>query len=172
MRLSPYCALRSGRINAGCRWRNGANNGAYPRRGWHVAQFARRRLATGREMRIRPSRASDRRLEGRLGWLEIQEARCDRFRQSTSNGRRAGDRPQGSRPTVKLSLGERDAKACSGTQIAARGCRKATPRDREVPEDPQGSRGGLTASWGRKAPRLPTRHPRTRRTLAGACRRG
>jgi hypothetical protein len=30
--------------------------------------------------------ARDRRLEGKLGWLEIQEARCNRFRQSVSNG--------------------------------------------------------------------------------------
>jgi hypothetical protein len=119
-------------------------------------------------MRIRPSRASDRRLEGRLGWLELQEARCNRFRRSTSNGRRAGDCPKGSRPTVKLSLGERDAKACSGTQIAARGCRKATPRDREVPVDPQGSSWrshGLLGPQGPavadKAPAYPS-HPRRR----------
>ena len=38
---------------------------------------------------------------------------------------------------------------------------KGNPRDREVPESPQGSpRRPAQASWGRKAPRLPSRHPR------------
>ena len=38
---------------------------------------------------------------------------------------------------------------------------KGNPRDREVPESPQGSRGGFArVSWGRKAPRLSSRHPR------------
>ena len=78
------------------------------------------------------------------------------------------------RPPTRLKAKprKRDAKACSGTQIAARGCRKATPRDREVPEDPQGSprrSHGLLGPQGPavadKAPAYPS-HPR-RRLSAG-----
>jgi len=93
-------------------------------------EFAPPPVATGREMRIRPSRAGGRRLEGGLGWAEIQEARCARCRQSASNGAEAataerhvapdynGVRPAGSDP---------GGRSCSaGHKSPQRGCRKAT----------------------------------------------
>ena len=151
----------SGRVNDDGRWRNGANGGAYPRWGWNVAQFARRCLRWDMDGAIRPACGSDRRLEG-----ERDGSRSRRPAATVSGRAPAMGAEPATAQRLKAKPRKRDAKACSGTQIAARGCRKATPRDREVPEDPQGSRGGLTASWSRKAPRLPMRHPRTRRTSA------
>jgi hypothetical protein len=79
--------------------------------------------------------------------------------------RRAGDRPKGSRPTAKLSLSRTDAKACSGTQIAERGCRKATPgtvRSLRTRKGPPRRSHGLLGPQGpavvEKAPAYPS-HP-------------
>src|SRR4029434_7990928 len=58
------------------------------------------------------------------------------------------------------------AKVRTGTQIAARGCRKATPRDREVPRRARpGSRGGWQPPGAdQTAPRLSSTAPASRRT--------
>ena len=61
-------------------------------------------------------------------WLEIQEACCDRFRQSTSNGVAPATALKAQGVNAKSGQpAEREAKVYSRTQVAARGCRKATP---------------------------------------------
>ncbi len=117
------------------------------------------------------SRGSGRRLEGESGWLEIQEACCDRCRRGASNGAEAA--------TAEEAHGRRARKGrgpqiCSRSKIAARGCRKAAQGPEQGLREPDGvprEAQPKPPGPGGTGPGLPKRHPRTRRT-PGLSRRG
>jgi hypothetical protein len=99
-------------------------------------------------------------------------ARCVGYRRAASNG---ADCEAGLKaPTLSAQNahaavfpGQGGEARSDGRKIAERGCRKATlGAVRPLEPFAGGSRGGSSrASWGgSSAPRLPSRHPRTRRT--------
>ena len=117
------------------------------------------------------SRGSDRRLEGESGWLEIQEARCDRCRrgaQQWSLCAATALRAQGANVDVGATGRGGKPKHRSGTQIAVTRVPQGGPRDpSRVSGSPTGFPGRLNRSLpGRvvPVPGLPMRHPRSRRT--------
>ena len=116
------------------------------------------------------SRGSDRRLEGERNGSRSRRPDCDRCRRSPSNGVECGDRPSGAHGRQGARRADHRLQICSGTQIAARGRRKAaqgTPRGSQ--EAPQGAsrqaRPGLPGPEDnrppgcREAPAYPS-HPR------------
>src|SRR5262249_46566227 len=110
-------------------------------RGWRHPSFTCKRPAPGRTAR----------------WPEIQEARCDRFRRSGSNVAEPETAEEAHGLPRLRRLTFNGPRHYGGPQLAAalkrrrrRGCREAT-------------RG----AGDRPLYRLPVRHPRTRRTLAG-----
>ena len=97
----------------------------------------------------------------RAEWLEIQEARCNRFRRSASNGAEPATALAAQGAIARSgNWSQPEAKACTGTQIAARGCRKAT----------QGPEQGLREPDG--VPREAQPAPPGRVVPAQGCRRG
>ena len=124
------------------------------------------------------SRGSGRRLEGESGWLEIQEARCDRCRrgaQQWSLCAATALRAQGVNADVRATGRGGKPKHRSGTKIAARGRRKAAWRSAKGLREPDGvprkACRGLPGRLG-PGPGLPMRRPRypshLRRGFCGA----
>ena len=122
-------------------------------RGWAHSPSSWQRAAPGR----------------RAEWLEIREARTQPFPVKCQQWRGAGDRPSGSRcDGARSGNGQRapEAKECPGTEIAGAGAVRQPP-GREALRARKGSPrrpARVPPGAGRPAPRLPTRHPRTRRT--------
>ena len=135
--------------------------------------------ATGRGC-IRPSRGSGRRLEGESGWLEIQEARCDRCRrgaQQWSLCAATAPRAQGVNVDVRATGRGGKPKHRSGAQNRRTRVPKGNPGTvRSQRALQQGSQGDLPESPGASSPpgcRLGTRVPvaprRRSRGEDGAC---
>ncbi len=116
------------------------------------------------------SRGSGRRLEGESGWLEIQEARCDRCRrgaQQWSLCAATALRAQGVNVDARQPDAAGSQSIAAGHKIAARGRRKAAWRSAKGLREPDGvprkACRGLPGRFG-PGPGLPRWRPRTRRT--------
>ena len=152
----------------------------YPRHPWAMRQVRCRLLRWDVGGAIRISRAGGRRLEGERdgsrsrGSLRRQPPGCQQWRPAVKRGSRRpslpAQTPHAAVFPVQGGLGSQ-----RWPKIAERGCRKATPRGREAPWEPRTGlpRRSHRASWGgSSAPRLPSRHPRTRRTPRPSARDG
>ncbi len=135
---------------------------------WHPACAV---ACDGTWMRIRPSRGSGRRPEGRAdGWLEIREARWQPFPAKRQQWRGAGDRPCGSRCDGAQAP---EAKVVPRDRNRRRGCRKAAHGTLQGPGE---LRKGLSrrpgqASWGWvTGPRVADEAPAYPSHLRPACR--
>ena len=108
----------------------------------------------------------------RAEWLEIQEARMQPLPAKCQQWRGAGDRPSGSRcdRCAPGNWAQREAKALPRDTNRRRGCRKAAQGPEQGLREPDGvprEAQPKPPGPGGTGPGLPTRHPRTRRTLAG-----
>ena len=134
---------------------------------WHPACAV---ACDGTWMRIRPSRGSGRRPEGRAdGWLEIREA-------SVSNGAEPATAlaAQGA-----MARKRRKPKLCPGTEIAGAGAARQPTEPFKVPgSSARGSQGGLArppgAGWYRppgcrRGTRVPVAPPARMPGTDGAC---